>query len=170
MKMETTYDGKPIAKERPYGAMIDVYRVDDGEAPFLVLYRAKHGPDYEGDWAWTPPCGARQAGETILKCAQRELWESVKQPRAAVVLVSDHGVALIRRVNESGEYYVFPGGGMEIGETPEEAAARETREELGVEVENGRWLAALLVAGLDRAPAEPLRCVEEPEPGRYGSE
>src|SRR5690606_37772482 len=88
MEMETTYDGKPIAKERPYGAMIDVYRVDDGEAPFLVLYRAKHGPDYEGDWAWTPPCGARQAGETILKCAQRELWESVKQARAAVVLVS----------------------------------------------------------------------------------
>ncbi|SES30373.1 NUDIX domain-containing protein [Psychrobacillus sp. OK032] len=29
-------------------------------------------------------------------------------------------------------YYVFPGGGIEEGETPEEAAIRETHEELGV--------------------------------------
>ncbi|MDQ0177738.1 NUDIX hydrolase [Bacillus chungangensis] len=31
-------------------------------------------------------------------------------------------------------YYVFPGGGLENGETPEEGAKREALEELGVEV------------------------------------
>ncbi|WP_342576245.1 NUDIX domain-containing protein [Solibacillus sp. FSL K6-1781] len=31
-------------------------------------------------------------------------------------------------------YYVFPGGGIEKGETPEEAAKKEAFEELGVEV------------------------------------
>ena len=34
-----------------------------------------------------------------------------------------------------GEYYLFPGGGMEFGETPEEAAKREMVEEIGTEIE-----------------------------------
>jgi 8-oxo-dGTP diphosphatase len=58
-------------------------------------------------------------------------------PRARIVLV-DHGrVALIRRVRAGRTYYLFPGGGVEDGETPQEAARREAFEELGVEVELG---------------------------------
>jgi mutator protein MutT len=34
----------------------------------------------------------------------------------------------------------FPGGGVESGETPEEAAIREVREEIGVEVELYKFL------------------------------
>jgi len=38
--------------------------------------RQRCGPeDYEGDWAWTPPSGARLPGEAIEACAQRELLE-----------------------------------------------------------------------------------------------
>ena len=54
--------------------------------------------------------------------------------RGSVVIVRGRELALIKRVNAQGEYYVFPGGGAEDGETPEEAAIREAREELGVEV------------------------------------
>lgn len=43
-------------------------------------------------------------------------------------------VALIKRVREGQEYYVFPGGGIENGESPEQAAIRETFEELGVHI------------------------------------
>lgn len=37
-------------------------------------------------------------------------------------------------------YYLFPGGGVEDGETDEMAAVRETREELGLQVEITRFL------------------------------
>lgn len=54
--------------------------------------------------------------------------------RSAVVIVQNKKVLLIKRVKEGKVYYVFPGGGIEAGETPEEAAKREAFEELGVEV------------------------------------
>ena len=55
--------------------------------------------------------------------------------RAAVVIVEGDRVALIERVRDGRRYFVFPGGGVEVGETPESAAVREAYEELGVEVE-----------------------------------
>jgi 8-oxo-dGTP pyrophosphatase MutT (NUDIX family)/RimJ/RimL family protein N-acetyltransferase len=76
--MRYTYDGLPIAPDPPYGAAIIVRRPrPDGahEAEYLVLHRAHHGPDYSGDWAWTPPSGSRQPGEAVLGAALRELAE-----------------------------------------------------------------------------------------------
>jgi 8-oxo-dGTP pyrophosphatase MutT (NUDIX family) len=58
-------------------------------------------------------------------------------PRARVVIVRDGCIALIRRVRDGHTYFLFPGGGVEAGETPEQAAHREAVEELGVEVELG---------------------------------
>jgi 8-oxo-dGTP pyrophosphatase MutT (NUDIX family)/RimJ/RimL family protein N-acetyltransferase len=73
-----TYDGVPITPDPPYGAAIIVRRpaADGGrDAEYLVLHRALHGPDYAGDWAWTPPSGSRQPGEAVLGAALRELAE-----------------------------------------------------------------------------------------------
>ena len=73
-----TYDGVPITPDPPYGAAIIVRRPapdGDHEAEYLVLHRAQHGPDYAGDWAWTPPSGSRQPGEAVLGAALRELAE-----------------------------------------------------------------------------------------------
>jgi 8-oxo-dGTP pyrophosphatase MutT (NUDIX family) len=39
------------------------------------MHRAHNGPDYEGDWAWTPPAGSRFPDEPIDTCAVRELAE-----------------------------------------------------------------------------------------------
>ncbi len=68
-----TWDGLPVAPDEPHGAAIHVRRAGTGE--HLILHRAHHGPDYAGDWAWTPPSGARQPGEPVLAAALRELAE-----------------------------------------------------------------------------------------------
>lgn len=61
--------------------------------------------------------------------------------RAGVVIVEDGRVLLIKRVRAGQTYYLFPGGGVEPGETPEQAAVREAMEELGVSVALGRLTA-----------------------------
>lgn len=54
--------------------------------------------------------------------------------RAGIVLIQDGKVALIERHRAGTDYFVFPGGGADEGETPEQAAIREAMEELGIEV------------------------------------
>ncbi|MBV6452760.1 MAG: RNA pyrophosphohydrolase [Anaerolineales bacterium] len=54
--------------------------------------------------------------------------------RAGIVLIEDDKVALIERHRAGLDYFVFPGGGVDAGETPEQAAVREAMEELGGEV------------------------------------
>ncbi|HEU0292299.1 MAG TPA: NUDIX domain-containing protein [Anaerolineales bacterium] len=63
--------------------------------------------------------------------------------RAGIVLIEDSKVALIERHRAGLDYFVFPGGGMDLGETPEQAAVREAQEELGVEVAIIRELAII---------------------------
>jgi 8-oxo-dGTP pyrophosphatase MutT (NUDIX family) len=74
--MEKTWDGVPVAREAPYACCIVVWR-PAGECgrEYLVLHRAHEGPDYAGDWAWTPPSGARQPTEEPDAAARRELRE-----------------------------------------------------------------------------------------------
>jgi 8-oxo-dGTP pyrophosphatase MutT (NUDIX family) len=54
--------------------------------------------------------------------------------RAGIVLIRDGKVALIERHRAGLDYFVFPGGGVDEGESPEQAAIREAMEELGVQV------------------------------------
>ena len=71
----TTWDGMPVSREVPHGASIVEFRRRPTGPGLLMLHRSRHGPDYAGDWAWTPPAGARQPGESIDECARRELLE-----------------------------------------------------------------------------------------------
>lgn len=55
--------------------------------------------------------------------------------RASAVIVKDGKILLIRRFRKKqGEYWVFPGGGVEEGDTPEETVVREVKEETGLDV------------------------------------
>ncbi|WP_227397089.1 NUDIX hydrolase [Jeotgalibacillus aurantiacus] len=67
--------------------------------------------------------------------------------RGSVMLIHQNKVALIKRVRAGQTYYVFPGGGIEPHETPQEAAKREAFEELGVEVEIGELFTTIAYNG-----------------------
>ena len=54
---------------------------------------------------------------------------------AAIITDGDHVLMVRRRVKEGELSWQFPAGGIEAGETPEEAAVRETLEETGLKVE-----------------------------------
>jgi len=47
---------------------------------------------------------------------------------------------LLRRVKPDREYFIFPGGGVEEGESIEEALVREVKEELSLEIKRWRFL------------------------------
>lgn len=57
--------------------------------------------------------------------------------RARVILIRHGRFAAIERVRAGRRYWLFPGGGVEAGETPPQAALRESSEELGVPVRLG---------------------------------
>ncbi|MDM5189209.1 NUDIX domain-containing protein [Bacillus sp. DX4.1] len=61
--------------------------------------------------------------------------------RGSAIIVRGNKIALIKRVRNNEVYFVFPGGGIEEHETPEEATIREVYEELGIHVEAEKLLA-----------------------------
>jgi 8-oxo-dGTP diphosphatase len=63
--------------------------------------------------------------------------------RAAIILLKDDQIALIERQRDGQHYFTFPGGHVEPGETPEQAAIRETKEELGIDVTIQRLAAVI---------------------------
>lgn len=73
----TTWDGKPVAENPPHGVMVVCWRGSPA-SELLILHRAHNGADYEGDWAWTPPSGARAPSEGIIECARRDVIEAMK--------------------------------------------------------------------------------------------
>ncbi len=60
-------------------------------------------------------------------------------PRLAVraILIEDDNILLAHFVDPSGTWYVTPGGGVQHGETLEEAFHRELHEEIGARAEFG---------------------------------
>ncbi len=68
-----TRDGLEVSSERPHGAMVVVLRDTDTGTEVLLLHRV--GQPDSGDWAWTPPSGARLPGEELAACSERELRE-----------------------------------------------------------------------------------------------
>ena len=67
--------------------------------------------------------------------------------RGAAIIVQEGKIALIKRIREEETYYVFPGGGIEEGETPEEATKREVYEELGVHIKVEHLIAKVKYKG-----------------------
>lgn len=55
--------------------------------------------------------------------------------RVRAIIIRNGNIILIKRTKKDEVYFVFPGGGVEEGETDREALIREIKEELGLDVE-----------------------------------
>ncbi|WP_158630235.1 NUDIX domain-containing protein [Glycomyces terrestris] len=135
-ELQTTHDGLPISQEPPFGVTVVVRAASPDGTRYLLLHRAHQGPDYEGDWAWTPPAGARLPGEGVGQAARRELSEEAGPDVAAF------GATLRPFPGEAGEWARFlldvPWG------TPVEL----------VDPEHDRWEWVALEEGLRRCRPE----------------
>lgn len=67
--------------------------------------------------------------------------------RGSAVMIEEDKVAVIKRNRNGMEYYVFPGGGIEEGESPEQATIREVFEEVGVHIDIIRQLGTVQFNG-----------------------
>ncbi len=59
------------------------------------------------------------------------------EDRSVAIIISKRHILLIHRIRADREYYVFPGGRIEAGESAEEACTREVLEETGLQT---TWL------------------------------
>jgi 8-oxo-dGTP diphosphatase len=69
--------------------------------------------------------------------------KGAEMARAAALIVNDGQIALIERrgSRRRAHFYLFPGGQVEDGESPDAAAVREVEEELGLRVAVERLVA-----------------------------
>jgi 8-oxo-dGTP pyrophosphatase MutT (NUDIX family) len=58
----------------------------------------------------------------------------VVRQRACVIIINEGKILLLHRHKYGRRYYLVPGGGVEAGESIEDAAVREAREETGLDV------------------------------------
>lgn len=56
------------------------------------------------------------------------------EKRVRALIIEEDKILLIKRVKTNLSYFVIPGGGVEAGESNEEALIRECREELGLDL------------------------------------
>jgi 8-oxo-dGTP pyrophosphatase MutT (NUDIX family) len=67
--------------------------------------------------------------------------------RAVALLFKDDSVAVMERHRAGRHYFTFPGGGVDLGESLEQAVVREAQEELGVTVRVIRKIATVWFNG-----------------------
>lgn len=60
--------------------------------------------------------------------------------RACGIILKGNKILLFRRIKDGEEYFVFPGGSVEEGESVEQAAKRELKEELNIDAVIGKLL------------------------------
>ena len=67
--------------------------------------------------------------------------------RAVALLIQNESIAVMERHHAGRHYFTFPGGGMDEGESPEQAVAREVEEELGIQIRVIRYVAEVWFNG-----------------------
>src|SRR5512133_4377105 len=68
------------------------------------------------------------------------MTELPKTVVVALVFICDQGTILLVKQNYGNQYWSLPGGVMEAGESLEQAAIREVKEETGLDIQPGKLI------------------------------
>lgn len=121
----------------------------------------------------TPLHKVREGPRLRPACARCGFVQYLNPPLAATIILPREGRVLLgrRTIDPRRGYWTLPGGYVELGESAEEAVAREAAEEIGIEVRVERLLGlhsgapsavavALYLGTIVRGEPEPLHEVD----------
>ncbi len=118
---------------------------------YVLLVKYKEIATWDKNTRFCPSCGAALVWQTTIakKCCTcgREMWAQVSP--AIIVLIhrcrqgddgQHHEIVMVHAHNFVGSHYGLVAGYVEPGETLEEAVQRECHEEVGLQVDNIRYV------------------------------
>jgi NAD+ diphosphatase len=119
----------------------------DGRGPLGRMLRAYHVAQWRRDSAYCGSCGTKNAdapdelARLCPRCGRREYPRIA--PAVITLIINDDGEALLAHNRKFADgVYSLIAGFNEAGESLEAAAAREIREEVGLEVRDIRYIAS----------------------------
>lgn len=104
---------------------------------------------YLDKYKYCPLCkGTMIKGKESIECVicKNKIFDNGK-PAVNVIIENDKGELLLttRKINPFKGWLDFPGGFLQSGETLEECGKREVKEEVGIDVEIGKYLGSYTV-------------------------
>jgi 8-oxo-dGTP pyrophosphatase MutT (NUDIX family) len=114
----------------------------------------------------TAPVALRRAGYRVAHRGLRVYWRLLRPHTRAVKCIVREGdaVLFVRHAYGDRRSWELPGGGIKRGEDPRDGAAREAREELGLDLADWRALGTVEARG--RGKHTTIQCFEARPPDR----
>ncbi len=107
------------------------------------------------------PTESPETADTALSAGQTDAENAPITPTGCGVIVAQDGRILIGTRKDNG-LVCGPGGHIEAGEKPEDAAVRETREEFGINIDAEHLIPVALISGMSEQynPSQVFLCTE----------